>query len=275
MVRLLTSAIAVPLAVLAVFYLPGAWFFGLCALLITWGAVELVRLLRPSLPGAPLWLLPPLVPLASALLALALHSAAAPATLGRVLIAVAAVIGVGLGSAVLLARTPLPQVMPALGVVAFGIPYFAAPIVSLYWLQVWDPWLVFLLCAVVWLGDAAALYVGSAIGRHKMAPVVSPKKSWEGAAAGLFTGMITTVVWSWCQLERVDLPLLLVATGAGVAAQLGDLVESLFKRSVSVKDSGGVLPGHGGMFDRMDAMLFAAPVMLVGLWLIGFEIPGR
>jgi phosphatidate cytidylyltransferase len=276
MTRLLTAAIAVPLAVLAIFRLPGMWFFALCAFLITWGAVEFVRLVRPSFPDAPLQLLVVLVPLVAAALAFALQAPpSGNGAAGRIALALVTVLGVGLGSAVLFARTPLTAVLPTLGVLAFGIPYFAAPIASMYWLQRLDPWLAFLLCAIVWLGDTAALYAGSAFGRHKMAPVVSPKKSWEGAAAGLATGVIATAVWSYCQLQHVHLPLLLVGTATALAAQIGDLVESLFKRSFGVKDSGGVLPGHGGVLDRMDAMLFAAPVLLGGLWLIGYGVAGR
>ena len=275
MTRLLTAAIAVPLAMLAIFRLPGVWFFAVCAFLITWCAVEFVRLVRPTLAGAPLNLLVVLVPLVAAALAFALQAQAPDGAGGRIALALVTVLGVGAGSAVLFARTPLAVVLPTLGVLAFGIPYFAAPIASMYWLQRMDPWLAFLLCAIVWLGDSAALYAGSAFGRHKMAPVVSPKKSWEGAAAGLATGVIATAVWSWCQLRQVHLPLLLVGTATALAAQIGDLVESLFKRSFGVKDSGGVLPGHGGVLDRMDAMLFAARVLLGGLCLIGFEAAGR
>ena len=274
MTRLLTAAIAVPLAVLAIFRLPGVWFFALCAFLITWCAVEFVRLVRPSFPGAPLQLLVVLVPLVAAALAFSLQRTPDGSS-GRIALGLLTLLGVGIGSAVLFARTPLAAVLPTLGVLTFGIPYFAAPIASLYWLQRLDPWLAFLLCAIVWLGDSAALYAGSAFGRHKMAPVVSPKKSWEGAAAGLATGVIATAVWSYCQLRQVHLPLLLVGTATALAAQIGDLVESLFKRSFGVKDSGGVLPGHGGVLDRMDAMLFAAPVLLGGLWLIGFGVAGR
>jgi phosphatidate cytidylyltransferase len=104
-----------------------------------------------------------------------------------------------------------------------------------------------------------------------MAPDVSPNKSWEGAMAGFVTGVLATAVWSWARLGEVRPALLGVAALTAVAAQLGDLFESLLKRSVSVKDSGSFLPGHGGFFDRMDAMLFAAPVLLAGLWWIAHD----
>src|SRR4029079_578849 len=114
--------------------------------------------------------------------------------------------------------TPLEEAIPALGILCFGIPYFAVPIASLYALKRLDPWLVFLLFAIVWLGDTAAYYVGSRVGRHKMAPVVSPKKSWEGAAAGFATGVAAAAVWSVWRLGRLHPGVLLLAAATAVAA---------------------------------------------------------
>ena len=153
---------------------------------------------------------------------------------------------------------------------AFGLPYFALPIAALYWIRVQDPWLIFLLGAIVWLGDTAALYFGKAFGRHRLAPVVSPRKSWEGSIAGLLTGLVATAIWAGVRAPQHLWLLLAVAAATAVAAQSGDLVESLIKRSAGVKDSGALLPGHGGLYDRMDAMLFAAPTFLAGLWAIDF-----
>jgi phosphatidate cytidylyltransferase len=158
-----------------------------------------------------------------------------------------------------------------LGILGFGVLYFALPIASLHYLQQADPWLVFLLMAIVFLGDTAAYYVGSAIGRHRMAPVISPKKSWEGAAAGFVTAVAAAAVWSAWKLGRVDPELLAAAALTALAAQVGDLVESMIKRGAGVKDSGHILPGHGGVLDRLDAMLFAAPVLLLGLWVLGVD----
>jgi len=272
MKRLATAAVAVPLALAAVFRLPGPWFFLLCLVLIDWGAIEFMRLLRPALPGAPLWLLPLLVPAVALVLVLAVGEGALLPGGERWLLGALAALPLGVGSAVLVLRTPLEEVLGALGALAFGIPYFALPIASLYWLQQHDPWVVFLLCAIVWLGDTAALYAGTYLGRRRMAPVVSPKKTWEGAAAGFLIGVAATAVWSFFQFGGVRWPLLAAGAGTAVAAQVGDLVESLLKRATGVKDSGGILPGHGGMLDRMDAMLFAAPALLFGLWLIGVPV---
>ncbi len=194
---------------------------------------------------------------------------------GTPLLAAAALLAVGCGSLVLFARTPVAEAVPALAVLCFGTPYFALPAASLYELQRHDPWVLFLLCAVVWLGDSAALYVGTAIGRHRLAATVSPKKSWRGhrRLRGLARG--DRRLERLAARTRVDGTLLAVGAATAVAAQVGDLVESMLKRGAGVRESGGVLPGHGGIFDRMDAMLFAAPTMLLGLLLTGLEIARR
>jgi phosphatidate cytidylyltransferase len=182
-------------------------------------------------------------------------------------------LSVGIGTLVLLSRTPFAEAPAAFGAFAFGIPYLGLPVASLCQLQRQDPWLVFLLLAIVWLGDTAAYWVGSLWGRRRLAPRVSPKKTWEGAAAGFAVGLASTVVWSLAHLSRVDGRILAVGAATAVAAQLGDLVESIFKRGVHIKDSGHILPGHGGVLDRADALLFAAPVLWVGLVATGFPAP--
>ena len=111
-------------------------------------------------------------------------------------------------------------------------------------------------------GDSAAYYVGSSWGKRKLYPEVSPKKSIEGALGGLAGSLAGAVVFKL--LWFPDLPLihcLVVALFAAVLAQLGDLFESLLKRSFGVKDSGMIIPGHGGILDRLDSILFAAPVL--------------
>lgn len=136
---------------------------------------------------------------------------------------------------------------------------------------------VFLLCAV-WAGDTSALYVGRAWGRHKMAPSLSPNKTWEGTLGSVAGSLLATCgllglahllavqwdsavlsypedVWYWLGLAVV----------VNIGAQVGDLIESALKRSAGVKDSGSLLPGHGGVLDRVDALLVAAPVLWYAL----------
>jgi phosphatidate cytidylyltransferase len=275
MQRLLTAAVATPIALAALFLLPPWGWFVVVAVIIDWAAFEYIQIVRPRAPHAPLAFLLALAPLAAYAISVALSDGTQILAMRLHLLAGALVISVGLGTLLLLSRTPLEETIPALGILGFGIPYFALPIASLHLLQAIDPWVVFLLFAIVWLGDTAAFYIGSRIGRHKMAPVISPKKSWEGAAASFVVAMIAAVVWSYCRLGRIDLGLMAVAAVTAVAAQIGDLVESMIKRGTGVKDSGHVLPGHGGLLDRMDAMLFAAPVLLFGLWLLRAEVVPR
>jgi phosphatidate cytidylyltransferase len=267
MQRLLTGLIGTLLALAAVFLLPHWWFFVFVAALVNWAAFEYLIIVRPRAPRAPLRLLLVLVPVAAYAISFALDSTDIPA-LRLHLLAGALVISVGLGTVLLFSRTPLEETIPALGILGFGIPYFALPIASTFRLREIDPWVVFLLFAMVWLGDTAAYYIGSRIGRHKLAPVISPKKSWEGAAASFVVALAAAVVWSLLRLRRLDWGIVAAAAVTAVMAQVGDLVESMIKRGSGVKDSGSVLPGHGGVLDRLDALLFAAPVLLFSLWLI-------
>lgn len=124
---------------------------------------------------------------------------------------------------------------------------------------------------VTWLGDTAAYFAGRRWGRRKLIPAVSPGKTWVGAGAGLATAAIATGAYGALVLDRLPVYGMgaLAAGAAGlliaVAAQAGDLVESLFKREAGVKDSGRILPGHGGMLDRLDALFFSIPV---AYWLV-------
>jgi phosphatidate cytidylyltransferase len=287
--RLLTAAVVVPLVLFATFRFPPNAFFVAVLVMIGLGAIEYAKVMVTAAPRAPLWLVPLWVPaVAAALFWLfgapspagraggesgvgSLLAGTAPPGVAVALLAAGLFFTVGVGVLLLASGLPVEEAPAALGLVGFGIPYFALPIACVAALQRIDPWLLFLLYAIVWLGDTAAYYVGSALGRRRLAPRISPKKSWEGAIAGFLTGMVVTAVWSWWRLGEQSPGLLLVAAATAVAAQLGDLFESLLKRAVNTKDSGALLPGHGGMLDRVDAMLFAAPVKLAGLWLIGHE----
>jgi phosphatidate cytidylyltransferase len=150
--------------------------------------------------------------------------------------------------------------------------------------------LIFLM-VVVWSGDIFAYFVGKSIGTRKMSPRISPKKTWEGAVASLiasvgfgtllfhFSVPISQFLLTYHLLARILFApsgvwthesetwrVILLCVALNIAAQLGDLVESAVKRGADVKDSGSILPGHGGMLDRIDAMLFAIPV----LWIYAF-----
>ncbi|MEP0775007.1 MAG: phosphatidate cytidylyltransferase [Acidobacteriota bacterium] len=133
-------------------------------------------------------------------------------------------------------------------------------------------WKVVLLhCLTIWAGDSGAYYLGSRFGRHRLAPVVSPKKSWEGVAGG--TAATFFAVWVCRTLFFAELPLAAAVSLAillSILAPLGDLVESLLKRDAGVKDSSALIPGHGGFLDRTDSLFFAAPFTLA--LLLGFGL---
>lgn len=127
---------------------------------------------------------------------------------------------------------------------------------------------VMLVLAITWIQDSAAYFVGRSFGRTKMAPILSPKKSWEGFAGGLVASVITALV----AVPILGLPIgyaaaALIGVATGIAGPVGDLGESLIKRQVGVKDSGALIPGHGGILDRMDSLLFTAPVVYYGVLL--------
>lgn len=122
-------------------------------------------------------------------------------------------------------------------------------------------WLLFAL-TINWVGDTAAFYVGRAIGKHKLAPAVSPGKSWEGAAASAVAAGIYGVLFlRWALPEVPVTTAALLAVAGNAAGQFGDLAESALKRGAGVKDSGTTLPGHGGWLDRLDSSLFSMPVV--------------
>lgn len=120
--------------------------------------------------------------------------------------------------------------------------------------------IVLLILLLAWIGDTGAYFAGRFLGNSKLYPAVSPKKTWAGAFGGLAGSFAAAAVMKVLRLEGMSwIDVVLISIPGGVLGQLGDLVESLVKRSVGVKDSGALLPGHGGMLDRIDAVLFIAP----------------
>ena len=174
---------------------------------------------------------------------------------------------------------------PAAMLSAFSFIYIALPLASLVQLRAqWrGAFLLLYLLLLVWAGDIFAYFIGKPLGRHRMSPRISPKKTWEGAIASIVASVaVGILMFQYAQpistaLMRMHLIgdrgygiftreasstlVITLSVILNIAAQLGDLVESLIKRGAGVKDSGAILPGHGGMFDRIDALLFAAPVL--------------
>ena len=268
--RVLFALVAAPIAgVLA--YL-GGWGWAALVLVIALAAQwEVYRLFERA--GARPYRLPGLVIGA----ALVLHSMV-PGAVPFAVVAVLAVAVLALGRQ---GGKPLLDV----GATAFGALYPAGLLGFLVALRVGPPralgvqevdgfWVALGLMLAIWASDTFAYFAGRAFGKHPLFPRVSPKKTWEGAVGG-FAG--AAVVAAFLVLGPLDGVLdawdgAVLAVSAGVLGPLGDLFESLLKRSVDVKDSGALLPGHGGVLDRFDAMAFATPAFAVwleavrGLW---------
>jgi phosphatidate cytidylyltransferase len=183
---------------------------------------------------------------------------------------------------------PMKDVLPAAAFSYFGFIYVALTLGEISTIGHFENGrvTVFVFLLVVWSGDIFAYYIGRSFGRHKLAQTISPKKTWEGAIASTVGAIMVSVVLfhyihslGTALVKLHALPsesllftdIRLYAPGwqlaamfgfvVNIAAQLGDLAESAFKRGADVKDSGTLLPGHGGLLDRIDAMLFAAPVL--------------
>jgi phosphatidate cytidylyltransferase len=169
----------------------------------------------------------------------------------------------GVGALTLFTRRPIVEALPAAGISSSGLILIALPLTSairLHGAEADGPKLLMFVLVITWVGDTAAYFVGRAIGKHPLAPVLSPKKSWEGTMASIVGALLVAIVFArWL---TVPLPHLLgMAVVGNVAGQAGDLLESAYKRSAGVKDSGSLLPGHGGVLDRIDALILAIPVV--------------
>jgi phosphatidate cytidylyltransferase len=172
---------------------------------------------------------------------------------------------------VLALRSPdLGQSMASTGAFVLGILYIFGGWRAAIDLGAINPHWLFVACALNWVGDTAAMVAGRSFGRHKLAPVISPGKTWEGSMASAITGTAFGIAYiAWALPEFPWWKTAAIAGAANVAGQLGDLAESALKRGAHVKDSGAMLPGHGGWLDRVDSTLFAMPVVraLLALWL--------
>ena len=164
-------------------------------------------------------------------------------------------------------RKSLDEALPASAIAVFATMYvgmLAGSLVRLRGDFAEGPRLVFFLLLVVWLGDAGAYYVGRSFGKHKLSPRISPKKTVEGLAGGIATSVIAAIVIHFAFFR--EFPLLhaiVVGMVLSFAGVVGDLAESMWKRSAAVKDSGTLIPGHGGFLDRFDSILFTAPLLYV------------
>lgn len=278
--RIITALIALPLVVAMLMFGP-QWLLTLFfTFLVGIGTYESSSMLMPRLEGLfqgsdsdkrqllvqPAWMVPVAVILASLIFLGSSFYSDVGGGRGMVL--------AGLLGSILLGSFLAPNNDIAFARIMgllISIVYGAFP-----WLATWDLFLmgdgaryVLFLCAVVWSGDTGAYFGGRHFGRHKLAPRMSPKKTWEGAIAGLFAsaigGLLVNAAYGF-SLAPNSVIVFASLLGGGFG-QMGDLVESTLKRFAGVKDSGIIFPGHGGFLDRVDGLLFAAPV----IWFILYQ----
>lgn len=257
--RVLTSIVLVPVLFVVVWYLPSGYFAALAIIAAAIGQYELYKMARTR--GG----ITPLALLGIVLGALVVLNVYRPLLTYRggpyvwIALCVMAVI-----AARLFSRRPVEGALDDIAVTVFGIVYVAllfAFQVAIHAGPAGKKWLVFLYL-VIWASDTGAYYVGTAFGKHRLYEKISPKKSVEGLLGGTLASVIVAVLgklWLVPSLGIIEAAVL--GAVLALAGTAGDLSESLIKRSAGVKDSGTIIPGHGGILDRMDSMLFAAPVL--------------
>jgi phosphatidate cytidylyltransferase len=251
MKRILTAAVLVPAAVAAVLLAPG-WLFlavvAAAALVCFYEYNEIVSaggILKPGPVAYAAGLVLLLVPRAD--LAMVTALALLLLTLN-------------------LRLNDLTQGLPRASATVLGLVYIFGAWRCGVALRALNPHWLMLALAVNWIGDMAAYYVGTAIGRRRLAPRISPKKSWEGAAASLAAGVAFGLAYLHWTLPAVPLwQAAALSAAVNLAGQIGDLAESALKRGAGIKDSGNMLPGHGGWLDRVDSSLFGMPVLYLAL----------
>ncbi len=182
----------------------------------------------------------------------------------------------GLMALTLWTRRPLVEALPSAGISSSALLLVAFPLsyaVALHGLGPMGPKMLLFACGITWAGDTAAYFVGRGIGKHLLAPKLSPKKTWEGSVGGMVGSLAVAYAFGYWIKIPVGHLLAMGAIG-NVAGQMGDLLESAYKRSAGVKDSGGLLPGHGGILDRIDALILCIPVVWYYLVLVNPRVLG-
>jgi phosphatidate cytidylyltransferase len=262
--RILSALVAAPVALAAVWY-GSPWFEILLALALAVGAHEWTRLcgLTPRSGALPVWVTPPATLLIAAF--------AEPHWALAVL-----VLGVGIG--VLHDRENGGWTKSGRWS-AGGAALLGASALSAVYLRIWVPdgaatilWLL----AVVWAADIGAYFTGRAIGGPKLAPAISPGKTWSGFAGGMVLAVLVGGGGGWLKAGDVSLPAVAVAAVVAVASVAGDLLESWVKRRFGAKDSGTIMPGHGGVLDRIDGLLTALPILaMIAAVVVGDPVTWR
>jgi phosphatidate cytidylyltransferase len=281
LLRLATAAVLIPSVVALVWWAPAIILAGIAAVVATLALVEFLNLGdRIGLRGFKLWTYFCTVLIFYAQFSLGRIETRTLAgglsmvrdAAGGTLSIDAALLIFLFGSVVLglLTKRPLHDVLPAIAIGSAALLFIVLPFSYIVRLDELEPvgrQLVLFTLVLVWAGDMLAYFVGKSLGRVPMAPALSPKKTWEGALGNVLASMIVAVLFArWMQTDVITL--VVIAGVANIAGQAGDLIESAYKRGAAVKDSGGLLPGHGGVLDRIDSLILATPaVWILYQWL--------
>lgn len=259
--RILTAVSLLLLFLVGLFYLSPIFWMTLLLAIAVIGAWEWSKLSEFSLPGSIFYLVFTALIGGELLFILSRVTLINPYTT-QFLWLYAVTLGFWLLGAPCLLKLNLPIRNPVL-LVLIGWLLLLPTCLALYQLRTIDPLLLLGFIATIWISDTAAYFTGRKFGRHKLAPTISPGKTWEGVSGALIAVFIYALIWSYLVADKTQImllaPLLLVLVILGI---IGDLFESLMKRQAGVKNSGDILPGHGGILDRIDALTSTLPVAI-------------
>ncbi len=261
MKRILTALVIVPVLVAVIGYAPAYCFLLLVAIAATLALDEFFSIASKS--GLEVFRLPG--HLCSVLLLASFYFSPGNTRFSFLVLVSAGLLFLSLG---LNRANPLAGVLSGASATLLGVVYISGTLGLMVALRLaethWgagSQWIFFLL-VVVWFGDTGAYYLGRALGRHPLATRISPKKTVEGAIGGVLGNLLAAMVGKQLLLPAAPLSrLVLLSVALGLVSQIGDLAESALKRGAGVKDSSNLLPGHGGMLDRIDGVLFASPLI--------------
>lgn len=262
--RILTAAIALLFFLVVLFYSPAILWAGLLLVLTGIGAWEWGKLAKFPLAGAVAYLVLSVLLGGGLLIVLGAAAHSDPyATLFLWVYSASLAFWVGVVPFLLKSKRPIKN--PVL--LAFAGWLLLLPTcLALYQLRAISPLLLLGFMAAIWTSDTAAYFTGRAFGKHKLAPGISPGKTWEGVAGALAAVLVYALVWNSFAGETPRFMLLVpLLLGLAVLGIVGDLFESLMKRHAGVKDSGNILPGHGGILDRIDALTSTLPAAVFAL----------
>lgn len=263
--RIVTAAILLPTFLGALLYFQPIFWAALLLVLTVTGSREWSKLANFSVRNTIIFMLLTAAIGGELLLLLSYSVASDPYTQLLTSIYALSFLFWVLGVPVLLRRYSNPITQPFV-LMVIGWLVLLPTCLALYQLREINPLLLLGIMATIWIADTAAYFSGRAFGRHKLASVISPGKTWEGVAGAMFAVLVYALVWNYMStdesLTTFLVPLLLVLTALGI---IGDLFESMMKRQAGLKDSGNILPGHGGILDRIDALTSTLPVAILTL----------